>query len=179
MAGKYMKIRRIVIPTITMVIIASQLFGCACSTQKELNNMINNSQQIEIEVPEPNFEDGFDKVFDIETSDYSKAGILYIDSNGKSNGNNTLLNVFSNRSFVENYWNNESKQDAISTLAIQLYVDVDEESVDALYAAINAYFNLLADNEINFYNGQATLSRAEAMTMLMRATTPVETLKTI
>lgn len=201
MAGKYMKIRRIVIPTITMVIIASQLFGCACSTQKELNNMINNSQQIEIEVPEPNFEeqgteseltwiqlselknysefrDGFDKVFDIETSDYSKAGILYIDSNGKSNGNNTLLNVFSNKSFVENYWNNESKQDAISTLAIQLYVDVDEESVDALYAAINAYFNLLADNEVNFYNGQATLSRAEAMTMLMRSVTPVETLKT-
>lgn len=200
MSGRFMRIKRIIIPTITMVIIASQLFGCSCSTQKELHNMINNGDQIEIEVPELNveelgteselvwtplseltnyteFRNNFDSLFGIEKTTYSKSGVLYIDNNGNANGNNTLLNVFSNKSFVENYWNNEEKQDALRTLAVQLYVDVDENSTDSLYASINAYFNLLADNEVNYYNGQTSLTRAEAMTMLMRATTPVETLK--
>ena len=201
MSGKFMKIKKIIIPTITMVIIASQLFGCSCSTKDELNKMINNSEEIVIEVAEPDFEEqgtesklvwtplaeltnyasfreGFDKVFGIEQTAYTKTGILYIDSEGNANGNNTLYNVFTNKSFVENYWNNEETQDAISALAVELYADVDENSTDTLYATINAYFNLLADNEVNYYNGQASLSRAEAMTMLMRATTPVETLKT-
>ena len=162
--------------------------------------MINNSEQIEIEVPELNFEEqgteselvwtslseltnytefrnNFDNLFGIQKTNYTKTGILYIDSNGNANGNNTLLNVFSNKSFVDNYWNNEEKQDALKTLAVQLYVDVDENAMDSLYASINAYFNLLADNEVNYYNGQASLTRGEAMTMLMRAVTPVETLK--
>lgn len=36
MSGRFMTIKRIVIPTITMVIIASQLMGCAAVTQSEL-----------------------------------------------------------------------------------------------------------------------------------------------
>ena len=49
MSGRFMTIKRIVIPTITMVIIASQLMGCAAVSQSELLQMINQGDAIEIE----------------------------------------------------------------------------------------------------------------------------------
>lgn len=57
MSGKFIKIKKIIIPTITMVIIASQLFGCACNSQDELNKMINNSEKIVIELAELDYEE--------------------------------------------------------------------------------------------------------------------------
>lgn len=57
MSGKFIKIKKIIIPTITMVIIESQLFGCACNSQDELNKMINNSEKIVIELAEPDYEE--------------------------------------------------------------------------------------------------------------------------
>ena len=50
MSGKYMKVRKIFIPTITMIIVASQLFGCSAASQDDALNMLNKSDGIEIEV---------------------------------------------------------------------------------------------------------------------------------
>lgn len=55
MSGKFMRVKRFIIPTLTAVIIASQLMGCAAMTQSELLQAINNGDQIEIEVIEPGF----------------------------------------------------------------------------------------------------------------------------
>ena len=52
MSEKYMKIKRIIIPTITMVVIASQLFGCSSATKQETYNMLQDSTEIELEYAE-------------------------------------------------------------------------------------------------------------------------------
>ena len=46
MSGKFMRVKRFIIPTLTAVIIASQLMGCAAMTQSELLQAINNGDQI-------------------------------------------------------------------------------------------------------------------------------------
>ena len=56
MSGKFMRVKRFIIPTLTAVIIASQLMGCAAMTQSELLQAINNGDQIEIEVIEHSVE---------------------------------------------------------------------------------------------------------------------------
>lgn len=50
MAERFMKIRRIVIPTLTLIIMASQFMGCAATTQEETLNMLHNNKEIEVEV---------------------------------------------------------------------------------------------------------------------------------
>ena len=55
MSGKFMSVKRIIVPTITLCIIASQLLGCGAVSQSELLSMINQGDQIEIEVAAPVF----------------------------------------------------------------------------------------------------------------------------
>lgn len=188
-----------ILPIVTVAIIASQLCGCACSSKDELHKMIEKGEQIEIEVAEPDFEEqgtetqitwtelaklanyadfrlAFEQILGISSASGIKNGIAYINLDGKTEQNNTLYNAFMNKSFVENYWNNEKVQQAAKMAASENYADVEADSETAKYAAVNAYWNLLPDNEPNFFNGGASLSRAEAMTLLMRATTPVSEL---
>ena len=47
------------------------------------------------------------------------------------------------------------------------------EENQGVSAVINAYFELLPDQEDGQFDGDATISRAQAMALLMRATTPV------
>lgn len=56
MSGIFMKLKKLVIPIITLVILTSQLSGCAIMTSKEMINMINNGETIAIELAIP--EDG-------------------------------------------------------------------------------------------------------------------------
>lgn len=51
------------------------------------------------------------------------------------------------------------------------YTDIEENQ--GVSAVINAYFELLPDQEDGQFDGDATISRAQAMTLVMRATTPV------
>ena len=47
MSGKYMKIKRVIIPTLTMVMLSSMLFGCASATKQDTYNMLQESTEIE------------------------------------------------------------------------------------------------------------------------------------
>lgn len=204
MSGKFMSVKRIIIPTITLVIIASQLMGCAAVSQSELLQMINKGDQIEIEVMAPISQEqgeesalvweqldqlttygSFRKAFETELGitvygDNSKNGIVYINLEGNQEGNNTLYNAFMNRKFTANYWSNESIQSSVQDKVVALYVDVEEESSAANYAALNAYWNLLPDSTPNYFNGESTLTRGESMALVMRAETPVtKDLKTV
>ena len=60
-----------------------------------------------------------------------------------------------------------------SSLA-SVYNDLSDS--DQSPALFNAYFNLLPDSTPNYFNGGDTLSRAEAMSLVTRATTPVQSL---
>lgn len=54
MSGKFMTIKRIAISALTVMMIASQLTGCASVTQQEAVDMTTQNSQIEIEVAIPN-----------------------------------------------------------------------------------------------------------------------------
>lgn len=53
MASKFMKIKRIIIPFISLVILTSQLMGCAAMSQEEVASELANGTEVEIELAEP------------------------------------------------------------------------------------------------------------------------------
>ena len=199
MSGKFMRVKRFIIPTLTAVIIASQLMGCAAMTQSELLQAINNGDQIEIEVIEPGFvEDeqgqettlswtelaslttnadlrsGWDDTLGIIRTDEGKNGVFYVNEAGDNENNNTLKVVMHNRAFVQSL-ENEDSLTALADASLKNYADIeDNETMKAVYMGINGYFNLLPDNEPNYANPDSSLMRNEFMAMVYRADTPVQ-----
>ena len=196
MSGKFMNIKRIIIPTITMVIIASQLMGCAAANQNELLQMLQQGEAIEIEVATPvNQEEGtessiiweqlalletnetlrssWDDLLGITVTDTGKNGMLYVDAEGNNVNNNTLRMALHNRELAK-LFEDENSMLELSNGVQKQYADIDvDETEKAVYMGINGYFNLLPDSTPNFSNPDSTLSRLEMMAMVMRAETPV------
>lgn len=197
MSGKYMKIKRVILPTITMVIIASQLFGCASATKQDTYNMLQESTEIELEYVVPDYDStedskvellpwlqlaslethpelrtAFEELLGVTVSeDGTKTGIIYTDETGKANQNNTLFNALGkNNLFIDTIRDTEQLE-KIESIASDNYTDIEENQ--GVSAVINAYFELLPDQEDGQFDGDATISRAQAMTLVMRATTPV------
>lgn len=190
-----MRVKKFILPTLTMVIIASQLMGCSAATPSELQTMLQQGQQIEIEIATPiSEEQGEEKTLDwiqldqlntyadfrksledimkiTRFGDNSKNGICYINLEGMQEGNNTLYNAMMNRKFIANFLENDTATLKTQQIMDSVYVDTDEG--DYMVAAINAYWNLLPDAEPNYFNGGSTLTRIEAMTLLARANTSV------
>ena len=197
MSGKFMNVKRIIIPTLTMIIITSQLMGCASVSQDEALNLLRQGDQIEIEIATPidtveaekdtlaweqlaslstysAFRSAFDTALGVvPTSDSSKNGIVYINLAGDQDGNNTLYNAMMNRKFYSNYWENDAVQSEVQKALASQFTDVDEDTITARYAALGVYFDLLPTKEQPEFHGDDSLSRAEAMTLIMRAETPV------
>lgn len=194
-----MRVKRFIIPTLTAVIIASQLMGCAAMTQSELLQAINNGDQIEIEVIEPDFVEGeqgqetalswtelaslttnadlrsgWDDTLGIIRTDEGKNGVFYVNEAGDNENNNTLKVVMHNRAFVQSL-ENEDSLTALADASLKNYADIeDNETMKAVYMGINGYFNLLPDNEPNYANPDSSLMRNEFMAMVYRADTPVQ-----
>ncbi len=193
-----MKIKRVIIPTITMLVIASQLFGCASASKKDAYNMLQESTEIELEYAVPDYDSNteeskvellpwlqlsslethpelrtaFEELIGVTTEDDgTKSGIVYTDENGDRNQNNTLFNALGNTSFTINCIRDAEQIEKLEEIANNEYTDIEENQ--GVSAVINAYFELLPDQEEGEFDGDATISRAQAMTLLMRATTPV------
>ncbi len=199
MSGRFMTIKRIVIPTITMVIIASQLMGCAAVTQSELLQMINQGDAIEIEVAtpinqeqgtesaldwqelaslstNPDLRDSWDDILMITPTDTGKNGVLYVNAEGNNEPNNTLRVALHNSEFLK-YLDSEADSLQLSNAVQGNYADLEEnDTARALYMGINGYFNLLPDANPNYANPDSTLQRNEFMAMVFRAETPVQDL---
>ncbi len=197
MSGRFMTIKRIVIPTITMVIIASQLMGCAAVTQSELLQMINQGDAIEIEVAtpinqeqgtesaldwqelaslstNPDLRDSWDDILMITPTDTGKNGVLYVNAEGNNEPNNTLRVALHNSEFLK-YLDSEADSLQLSNAVQGNYADLEEnDTARALYMGINGYFNLLPDANPNYANPDSTLQRNEFMAMVFRAETPVQ-----
>ena len=56
MAGRFMKIKRFVIPTMTMLLLASQIAGCTVVDSKQFVEMIDAGDTVVIELAEPKYE---------------------------------------------------------------------------------------------------------------------------
>lgn len=192
-----MRIKRVIIPTITMLVIASQLFGCASASKKDAYNMLQESTEIELEYAVPDYDStedskvellpwlqlaslethpelrtAFEELLGVAVSeDGTKTGIIYTDETGKANQNNTLFNALGkNNLFIDTIRDTEQLE-KIESIASDNYADIEENQ--GVSAVINAYFELLPDQEDGQFDGDATISRAQAMALLMRATTPV------
>lgn len=145
-----------------------------------------------------------DTIFGNEIVDGVKYGAFYLDPSGTQCTNNTLKVVLGNRYVAEMFATGGNvdieKIDGSNLGAIEITEETDEEassamedslnsSLDAIYtdlsdsdrtaAMFNAYFNLLPDSTPNYFNGGDTLSRAEAMALVTRATTPVKSLPAV
>lgn len=91
--------------------------------------------------------------------------------------NNTLLLAIKSIQF-QCYMRMPDTLAKLGEIASENYADVEADDANAPYATINAYFELLPDEEEGQFDGDATISRAQAMALLMRATTQVNETKT-
>lgn len=198
MSGKYMKIKSVIIPTLTMVMISSMLFGVTACGKKDTYNMLQESTEIELEYAVPDYDSNteeskvellpwlqlsslethpelrtaFEELLGVTVSeDGTKTGIIYTDETGNANQNNTLFNALGkNNLFIDTIRDTE-KSEKIESIASDNYTDIEDNQ--SIAAVINAYFELLPDQSEGQFDGDSTISRAQAMTLVMRATTPV------
>ena len=199
MSGKFMTVKKIFIPTLTAILIASQLTGCAAVSQSEMLEMINNQQAICIEIAVPkeaeqgdeliydwkelafldNYEEfrlNFDDLLNITAfGEGGKNGTVYVDLEGNHTNNSTFYYAMMNKKFRAQLADTDTNASLVD-LAYENYVDVDSDA-EAKLAYINAYFNILEDAEPNYFNGSSSVTRAEFLSSLYRAGTPVQDLE--
>ncbi len=120
----------------------------------------------------PELCEAFEELLGISTNeDGNKLGIVYTDDNGEVNQNNTLFNALGNTNFMIHTIRDADQIKTIEEIAHNEYTDILENQ--EIPAVINAYFNLLPDQAEGVFDGSSSLTRAQAMTLVMRATTPV------
>ena len=180
------------------LIMMSQLLGCNAVSQSELLQMINNGDMIEIEVAipknvtetdetllnwivlaslttNPDLRKEWDNKLNILVSEDSKNGVLYVNTDGKNEPNNTLRVALHNREFIKAL-EDKTIAEALANAAELAYTDIDaEENQDkAFYIALNGYFNLLPDSEDGASYADDALSRKEFMAMVARSELQVD-----
>lgn len=200
MSGKFMKIKKVIIPTLTMLIIASQLCGCAATSQNEMLQMLERQESICIGIAEPisqeqgteipmewtelaslttyqDFRNQFDDTIGVTAHGTNgKNGVIYVDLEGNHTNNSTIRFAFANQKFMDNVWNNTDATYSIIQSIKNIYVDIESDTACRL-AAFNAYYNLLSDSEPGYANLNSTLTRIEAMSAIFKADTPVQELQ--
>lgn len=198
MSGKYMKVKRIVVPTLTLILIASQLFGVTACGKDDMRRMSQESSQIEIEYAVPDYDtaedskvellpwlqlaslethpelrDSLDKLLNITGETGNKEGILYYNPATQEADQNATYYMATQNPEIAGYLMNDESMLKFGELAPATYTDVEADDSSAPYAVLNAYFDLLPDQSDAQFDGESTISRAQAMTLVMRATTPV------
>ena len=197
---KYRRLSLVIVGILAIGISTLGMMGCAATSQEDSFNMIQQTDQIELEyaVPEyeydteasvsllpwialgeleshPELREAVDKqlgtVLDAEGG---KVGMLYFDTEALVNTNNsTLFMALKNSAFTLQVLGNEDALAELGAIAAENYTDVEADDLSSAYATINAYFELLPDAEAGVFDGTASISRAQAMALVMRATTPV------
>lgn len=199
MSGKYMKVKKIVIPTLTLILISSMLFGVSACSKKEAKNMSQQASEIEIEYAVPDYDSNikeskvellpwlqlsslethkelrsaFEKYFNITGKTGNKEGTLYYNPATQTAEQNVTYLMATQNSAISQYLLSEGYMGEIGELVGDAYTDVEKDSSEAPYAVINSYFELLPDQEDGKFDGDSTISRAQAMALVMRATTQV------
>ena len=160
--------------------------------------MINNGDMIEIEVAvpqnvtetdetllnwiilaslttNPDLRKEWDNKLNILVSEDSKNGVLYVNTDGKNEPNNTLRVALHNRELIKAL-EDKTIAEALANAAELAYTDIDaEENQDkAFYIALNGYFNLLPDSEDGASYADDALSRKEFMAMVARSELQVD-----
>lgn len=121
----------------------------------------------------PELRTAFEEYVGVTGTTGNKEGTLYKNPlTTQADQNITLLLAIKNSQF-RGYVTMPDALEKLGEIAAENYTDIEADDVNAPYATINAYFELLPDQEDGQFDGDATISRAQAMTLVMRATTPV------
>lgn len=194
MSGKYMKLKRVILPTITMVIIASQLFGCSSASKQEAYDMLQETEQIELEYAVPETVDQeqiasldwvalgylttysslraeWDDILGVTGTTGNKEGIFYMGYSGPTQ-DSYLAQVIQLQAFV-NEVSNESTYNALVDAVRNNFVDSDDLTDQQLFSiGLNAYFNLLPMKDESETYANEYVSRAQFLSLITRATNP-------
>ena len=193
MAGKFMRIIKKTIPTLTLIVIASQLFGCGAANSKQISDMIQNKQEITIEYADQgdiqadeadclssqwlplsqittnsDFRENFNTLTHNRTSNQKKEGTIYYLENP------TLATSLKNTAFTNLFDSLDTT--TLLSLTNDLYLDLDETtSPDILKAAvINTYFDLFNTKQSqsqNEFNATQRISRVDFISAVVKSTT--------
>lgn len=201
MSGKFMKVKKIAVSTLTLIMIASQLAGCAGVSQQEAVDMIDRNDTIEIEVAVPDdktqedtvhlhneewielgslttypeFRAKIDEIFGNGENNGEKYGPMYVNPNGILTNNSTLKYAFRVKAFVKILTTHEESVNKWVSVTKDTYTDI-ESDLEAMMAMLDTYFNIF-DNNTDTYGGNQTLTRAEFLTGVYKANTPVRDLE--
>jgi len=115
----------------------------------------------------------FDKYFGITGEAGNKVGPIYYNTYTEQADQNVTLFMALKNADTRSYFTSAESVEALANIAAENYADVEADDLASAYATINAYFELLPDQEDGQFDGAATISRAQAMALLMRATTAV------
>ena len=188
--------------TMTVVTVGSTLTGCGCSrtedtvsvnevTVSENEAVSENIADVEdetetvveplpwIEVGEldnlPELRASFDELVGVTGEPGSKTGWVY------DTQNITLQDALENEDFINLLYgpNNEDSLATLVSIIDNNFTDTEDLSQDEKIAILlNEYFSLLPSEEDGVTNPYDVLTRAQAMTILMRATNPVSDIET-
>ena len=121
----------------------------------------------------PELRTAFEEYVGVTGTTGNKEGTLYYNPETQQAEQNVTLYMATKNSAISSYFANIDAMTKFGEIAAENYTDVDVDDINAPYATINAYFELLPDQEDGQFDGDSTISRAQAMTLLMRATTQV------
>ena len=195
----FMKNRNLLLLAITGILaIGISACGCSSASKQEAYDMLQETEQIELEyaVPEydtaedskvellpwlqlsslethPELRSAFEEYVGITGTTGNKEGTLYYNPETQQAEQNVTLYMATKNSAISSYLANIDAMAQFGEMAAENYTDVDADDASAPYATINAYFELLPDQADGQFDGDSTISRAQAMTLLMRATTQV------
>lgn len=82
MSGKFINLKKVIIPIITFVIMASQLSGCAAMPSKDLIHMLDDGQNIAIEVALPTAYEVYTEVGEVREINWIQLDQLKTFNNG-------------------------------------------------------------------------------------------------
>ena len=121
----------------------------------------------------PELRSAFEEYVGVTGTTGNKGGTLYYNPKTQEADQNVTLYMATKNSAISSYFANIDAMTKFGEIATENYTDVDVDDINAPYATINAYFELLPDQEEGQFDGDSTISRAQAMALLMRATTKV------
>lgn len=163
------------------------LSACGKQTITSQNDNDTSSLQQQTDIPwtqldqlttytSTGFRGEFDSIFNINKvttqQGNTKQGCLYVVSeNGEEHqsGNTSLRDAFRNKAFM-GYWNDAKVQNALAESVELAYTDIDHTSQYAVFASLNAYYNLFNDvDNDDTYGATQSLTREQFMTLLFKA----------
>ena len=189
-----MKMKKILISILAFSLTVSLFSGCAGQTPSEVNETPVSEPASKIETTETEVPDevkaeisplrwvylGRQSSYpDIRVAVNSACGVtdgvgsIYINLDGEHEVNNTLYNALRNKGFIESFYNEENEQ-LLSASVSDTFADLEID--EAMSAVFNCYWDLLPEEdgeEATEFNGSQSLTRAQAMALVMRAVTPV------